>query len=84
MAISRNPKPHQQNSQEKGTKVCYFCQNGINDIDYKDGQFLRRWLSSYNKIVPRRRSGVCTKHQRKLAQAIKRARYMAIAPYTPR
>ena len=65
-------------------KYCYFCVNGIVDIDYKDGQFLRRWLSSYSKIVPRRRSGVCAKHQRKLAQAIKRARYIAILPYTPR
>ena len=65
-------------------KYCYFCVNGIKDIDYKDGQFLRRWTSSYAKIVPRRRSGVCAKHQRKLAQAIKRARYMAILPYVTR
>jgi small subunit ribosomal protein S18 len=65
-------------------KYCYFCVNGIKDIDYKDGQFLRRWTSSYAKIVSRRRSGVCTKHQRKLAQAIKRARYLSILPYTAR
>jgi len=68
----------------KNDRQCYFCQNNINDVDYKDGQFLRRWISSYCKIVPRRRSGVCAKHQRKLAQAIKRARYMAILPYLPR
>ena len=68
----------------ENSKYCYFCVNGITDIDYKDGQLLRRWLSSYSKIVPRRRSGVCAKHQRKLAQAIKRARYMAILPYTSR
>lgn len=84
MIKQRNPRAHQQNSQEKQDKECYFCKNGINDIDYKDGQFLRRWLSSYSKIVPRRRSGVCTKHQRKLAQAIKRARYMSLIPYCPR
>jgi len=65
-------------------KYCYFCANGLNDADYKDGQFLRRFISSYSKIVPRRRSGVCAKHQRKLANAIKRARYMAILPYLPR
>jgi small subunit ribosomal protein S18 len=65
-------------------KYCYFCVNGIKDIDYKDGQFLRRWTSSYSKIVPRRRSGVCIKHQRKVSQAIKRARYMALLPYLPR
>jgi small subunit ribosomal protein S18 len=75
--------PKQKNLLET-QKYCYFCVNGIKDIDYKDGQFLRRWTSSYAKIVPRRRSGVCAKHQRKLAQAIKRARYMAILPYTPR
>ena len=65
-------------------KFCYFCANGLKDIDYKDGQFLRRWISSYSKIVPRRRSGVCSKHQRKLAEAIKRARFMSILPYLPR
>ncbi len=73
-----------QKSLLENQKYCYFCVNGIKDIDYKDGQFLRRWTSSYSKIVPRRRSGVCAKHQRKLAQAIKRSRYMAILPYTPR
>jgi small subunit ribosomal protein S18 len=64
------------------SKYCYFCVNGVIDIDYKDGQFLRRWTSSYAKIVSRRRSGVCSKHQRKLSQSIKRARYMSILPYT--
>lgn len=68
----------------ENTKYCYFCVNGIKDIDYKDGQLLRRWLSSYAKIVPKRRSGVCSKHQRKLSQSIKRARYMSILPYTQR
>jgi len=62
-------------------KYCYFCVNGIKDIDYKDMQVLRRFISSYVKIVPRRRSGVCAKHQRKLAQAIKRARIMALLPF---
>ncbi|MCX6746330.1 MAG: 30S ribosomal protein S18 [Candidatus Parcubacteria bacterium] len=75
--------PRETNLLEK-EKYCYFCVNGLKDIDYKDGQLLRRWTSSYNKIVPRRRSGVCSKHQRKLANAIKRARYMAILPYLPR
>jgi len=62
-------------------KYCHFCVSGIKEIDYKDVVLLRRFLSSYNKIVPRRRSGVCTKHQRKLAQAIKRARIMALLPF---
>ena len=75
--------PKEQNPLEK-PRYCYFCVNGIKDIDYKDGQLLRRFISSYSKIVPRRRSGVCSKHQRKLANAIKRARYIAILPYLPR
>lgn len=65
-------------------KSCYFCVNNVNDIDYKDTQLLRRYISSYAKIVPRRRSGVCAKHQRKLARAIKRARVMALLPFVPK
>jgi len=60
---------------------CGFCVNGTKAIDYKDPNFLRRYTSSYSKVVPRRRSGVCALHQRKLANAIKRARYMALLPY---
>ncbi|MBI4653083.1 30S ribosomal protein S18 [Candidatus Kuenenbacteria bacterium] len=62
-------------------KYCYFCFNKINQIDYLDIQILQRFISSYAKIVSRRRSGVCVKHQRKLAEAIKRARIMAILPF---
>ncbi|MDD2807570.1 MAG: 30S ribosomal protein S18 [Patescibacteria group bacterium] len=63
-------------------KNCHFCINNVEDIDYKDIQTLRRFISSYAKIVPRKRSGVCSKHQRKLANAIKRARVMALLPFT--
>jgi len=63
-------------------KYCFFCVNTISEIDYKDTQILRRFLSSYNKIVPKRRSGVCSKHQRKLSTSIKRARTMALLPFT--
>ena len=61
-------------------RYCHFCVNNVMEIDYKD-PILRRFLSSYHKIVPRRRSGVCAKHQRKLATAIKRARVLALLPY---
>lgn len=61
-------------------RYCHFCVNGVLEIDYKD-PILRRFLSSYHKIVPRRRSGVCALHQRKLATAIKRARVLALLPY---
>lgn len=71
----------QQNLLKKD-KICHFCLHGIKEIDYKDVQTLRRFISSYNKIAPRKRSGVCAKHQRKLATAIKRARIMALLPFT--
>ncbi|MCX6786087.1 MAG: 30S ribosomal protein S18 [Candidatus Komeilibacteria bacterium] len=63
-------------------KYCHFCVNGMEEIDYKNWQQLQRFTSSYGKIVPRRRSGVCTTHQRKVAEAIKRARIMALLPFT--
>jgi len=63
-------------------KECYFCKSNTKEIDYKDMQTLRRFISSYAKIVPRKRSGICSKHQRKLATAIKRARTMALLPFT--
>ncbi len=66
----------------KNKKSCYFCVNNIKEIDYKDPQFLRRFISSYLRILPGKRTGVCSKHQRKLATAIKRARIMALLPFT--
>jgi len=63
-------------------KYCYFCVNGASEIDYKNFQQIQRFTSSYGKIVPTRRSGVCSAHQKKLATAIKRARFMALLPFT--
>lgn len=68
----------------KRERQCYFCRANIQEIDYKDTQMLRRYLSSFGKIVPRRRSGVCAWHQRKLANAIKRARISALLPFVVR
>ena len=65
-------------------KVCYFCQNGLADVDYKNTNILQRFLSSYAKILPKKKTGVCSKHQRKMARAVKRARFMALIPYTTR
>lgn len=62
-------------------RYCHFCVNRQKELDYKDVDLLRRFTSSYSKIVPRKRSGVCAKHQRELAQAIKRARIMALLPF---
>lgn len=62
-------------------KYCHFCVQHIIEIDYKDISTLKRFISSYSKIVPPRRSNVCAKHQRKLSNAIKRARIMALLPF---
>lgn len=65
----------------KKAKQCYFCVNNLKDVDYKDANFLRRFINSYGKILPKKRTGTCSKHQRKLAIAVKRARVMAILPF---
>mgnify|MGYP002539078386 CR=1 FL=1 len=62
-------------------KVCAFCQNKIDAIDYKDVNRLKKFITEKGKIIPRRASGVCAEHQRDLSVAIKRARYMALLPY---
>jgi small subunit ribosomal protein S18 len=60
---------------------CFFCSQNLNDIDYKEVDLLRRFVSSQAKIIDPRHTSICAKHQRKLAQAIKRARFMALLPY---
>ncbi len=64
-------------------KVCIFCADKSAVINYKDPDRLRSFVSDRAKIVPRRRSGTCAKHQRSLAVAIKRARHLALLPYVP-
>jgi len=61
---------------------CYFCQNNIKKIDFKNTEIIVRFMSDMHKIRPKRKTGVCSKHQKKLVKAIKRARYMALVPYT--
>lgn len=63
-------------------KVCYFCSNNIDYIDYKDVDLLQRFVSDKGKILPRRVTGTSAKHQRPLTTAIKRARFMGLLPYT--
>ena len=63
-------------------KVCTFCVDKVDYIDYKDVNKLRRFTSERAKILPRRVTGTCAKHQRELTTAIKRARYVALLPYT--
>ena len=62
-------------------KVCRFCVEKIDDINYKDTRLLNSFISERGKIVPRRISGVCAPHQRRLAEAIKQARNIALIPF---
>ena len=64
-------------------KVCSFCVEKVDAIDYKDAGRLRRYLSDRARIEPRRKTGTCAKHQRWLAIALKRARHLALLPYSP-
>lgn len=59
-----------------------FCVNNVNEIDYKDIRLLQKFVNVYKKILPKKRTGLCSWHQRKLATAIKRARVMALLPFT--
>ena len=63
-------------------KVCQFCVDKVTDIDYKDVAKLRRYVSERAKILPRRITGTCAKHQRQLTSAIKRARHIALLPFS--
>ena len=66
-------------SQKK--KFCHFCKDGVEEVDYKNTNLLRRCMSEKGKIRSRRITGACRKHQRQVAVAIKRAREMALLPY---
>ncbi|MDD2211746.1 MAG: 30S ribosomal protein S18 [Clostridia bacterium] len=63
-------------------KMCAFCAEKVEDIDYKEVARLRKYITERGKILPRRISGNCAKHQRQLTIAIKRARNIALLPYT--
>lgn len=63
-------------------RVCSFCVDKVDHIDYKDTAKLRKYVTERGKILPRRISGTCAKHQRAVAEAIKKARVVALLPYT--
>lgn len=63
-------------------KVCNFCVDKVEEIDYKDVEKLKKYVSDKGKILPRRVTGTCAKHQRKVTEAIQRARHIALLPYT--
>jgi small subunit ribosomal protein S18 len=63
------------------TQQCFFCSQNLMNVDYKEVDLLKRFVSSQAKIIDPRHTSICAKHQRKLAQAIKRARYMGLLAY---
>jgi small subunit ribosomal protein S18 len=62
--------------------ACYFCRRNIKEIDYKNEKLLSRFVSGLAKIRAKKRTGICSTHQRKLAQAIKKARFLGLLPHT--
>lgn len=62
-------------------RICAFCVEKVNDIDYKQYEVLQRYLTEHGRIRPRRQTGTCAKHQRGLARAVKRARHLALLPF---
>ncbi len=78
----REARPRREKGRRPKRRVCSFCVDKIKDIDYKDVSKLRRYLTERGKILPRRISGNCAKHQRQLTLAIKRARNIALLPFT--
>lgn len=75
---NKNDKPFRRPRK----KVCNFCVDKVEEIDYKDVEKLKKYVSDKGKILPRRVTGTCAKHQRKVTVAIKRARTIALLPFT--
>ena len=85
MAFNKSERPDSPMRRRGGRrrkKVCVFCASENNVIDYKDTNKLKRYVSERGKILPRRITGNCAKHQRALTVAIKRVRHVALMPYT--
>ena len=74
-------KQRQVEQRQPRRKYCQFCKEDAEYIDYKDTQMLRKYVTDRGKIKPRRVTGACTQHQRDIANAVKRAREMALMPY---
>lgn len=82
MSEDRGDRSRRPRGRKPRRKVCTFCVDKVAHIDYKDVARLRRFTNERGKILPRRMSGTCAKHQRQLSIAIKRARAIALLPYT--
>ncbi|WP_026487123.1 30S ribosomal protein S18 [Caldanaerobius polysaccharolyticus] len=80
--MSKEDAKTEKKRNRKKKKVCSFCEDKIEVVDYKDINRLRKYMSERAKILPRRITGNCAKHQRQLTTAIKRARHIALLPFT--
>lgn len=83
-AAKQDKKAKEGYARKQRKKVCFFCSEKVDYIDYKDVNLLKKFLSEKGKIRPRRVTGNCAQHQKRLALAIKNAREMALIPYTSR
>lgn len=83
-AAKQDKKSREGYARKQRRKVCFFCSEKMDFIDYKDTNLLKKFLSEKGKIRPRRVTGNCARHQKRLALAIKSAREMALIPYTSR
>ncbi|MDO4459202.1 MAG: 30S ribosomal protein S18 [Clostridia bacterium] len=82
MADNRPERPSRPQQRKPRRKVCAFCVDKADFIDYKDVAKIRRYISERGKILPRRVTGTCAAHQRQLTVAIKRARVLALLPFS--
>ncbi len=79
--MRRGPVRKRKKTFLRRRKVCRFCADKVNDVDYKDVRLLQQYLVERSTILPRRVSGTCAKHQRMVQQAIKRARHLALLAF---
>ena len=77
----RGDAPRRRTNVRRRKKVCVFCGENAQQIDYKDAATLKKYVSERGKILPRRITGTCAKHQRAITLAVKRARHIALMPY---
>ncbi|MEK7192974.1 MAG: 30S ribosomal protein S18 [Patescibacteria group bacterium] len=65
-------------------KQCYFCTNNLKSVDYKEAETLKRFLNPHARMMGKNRTGLCASHSRRMAEAVKRARFLALIPYVAR
>jgi len=76
-----NNNNNSNNNNNAKPKDCFICKNSVIDIDYKDVELLKRFTSAYGKIMPKKRTGACSMHQRLVGRAVKNSRIMGFMPF---